>query len=355
MQSLCAGQPDGPRQDDRRRSEARPGRALPNRRLAAHRQRFPPADVREWYHLPVAMEKDLVRLSDKGFWFWNQFFKQKMPLFQVEVTGHADLPGGWQLSGTMDVVHVAPDKKSAIILDWKTGRLEADHAQQMAGYAYLVWFLLGTPLTFTCKTATVYLRTLHWQTHHFTSEFLQNWRLDLVKNHLERQTFALGDHCRLCECHDSCPARSEATRSVLRDFDLENRDLNDPATLDGLMSRAKIAARAVEDAESFVRRHLQEKGPIILSDEKGWQMATQERNSIDPVKGWDLLSQLFTGEQLLGAMRLSFSQLAEHYCHQTPGPKGPAKEQFKNLLRRAGALKVSQASTLRKINPTTDI
>lgn len=111
-----------------------------------------------------------------------------------------------KLTGHIDLCQVGPT--SALILDYKTGRVHEDHYHQIAGYAYLLWDYAGRPDVYHVAVAVVYLEDNTIQNYSFTSAQLREWAKQVAEK-VNDQRYIVNRKCGYCKIAGACPAYRE--------------------------------------------------------------------------------------------------------------------------------------------------
>ena len=275
------------------------------------------------------------------------------------------------IRGVADVLSPIGDE-SAIILDWKSGRVDSGHTNQMIGLAYSAWDVMGSPDKSTISVVIVYLRHRYHRVLRFDANTLRSWYHDLAHNILPCVAYSPGAHCAFCEVAASCDARKECVgsmidvlmhgqktdlkhkkafekaRSALSQLTAENKNDKGVGELVGqLMFRLRLASKTIEEARALLRDTVNRVGPIKLDDEIELSVRLVETRQLAPTKALPILRKHLSDTQICDGMKLSLPKLTAMYVKQHYGARrADAVKTLVDQLERAGAISTNIQSRL---------
>jgi hypothetical protein len=283
--------------------------------------------------------------------------------------------GDYQIAGTLDAVSVHGPAK-VVFLDWKTGFLDDGYHQQMAGYAYTAWCVMGRPDTVEITGVVVFLRHHYYRVVKWDAQQIKAWEYDLIHNVLDKiDQYRPGKQCRYCQQYATCAARRAVVASTLdtlmfadrgdatpeeQAFWLKAKDLltaldetnkTDPIVgqvIEDLLFRLRLAKQAIVDVEGLLRQAAERVGGIPMGDNLELGVRSLAIQQVEPKKALPVLRQYLSDEQICKAMRLSLPKLSAEYAasHKQRGAKAAARQALANALDKAGAISVQHQQRL---------
>lgn len=281
-------------------------------------------------------------------------WEELAPHFQhpkTEQQIHAAI-GNWPMKGTMDVASLN-NKKAAVFLDWKTGRMDAHNAQQMNCYAFMLWqnALKSAP---DCEITgvVVYLRHKYYRVLKWTNADLTAWKLDLMGNVLGggQATYHPGSHCRFCELKHSCKARSAALGESLE----SDGQYGDPDQISKSYARMIQHEAKAKEMRAAIKEAVQDLGGSIDTD-SGTVLEIQERQlkHLDPAIALPVLQNLLSEQEIAAASKLSYPKLLRAYTKRHENDRTAARNHLHERLSQAGALSERTSLVLNERAPKT--
>ena len=224
----------------------------------------------------------------------------------------ADL--GLGKGGTADLVLVVPFKL-VVIIDWKLGALEQDHAEtndQLAGYAVMAG------RTFRCNEVHVHLaapkvepdnRLTSAAFNAATLKDAEQWVRVVAANAQEPAAPVVAgyDQCHYCDALPVCPVAREFIMRAIDALEL----LGPPTTADGwgdLIGAGKLAARFAEQAVDMGRDYLTQGGRPT-----GWKLRPggNTKTLTDPGAAWEIAKAAGLVDAMARASTPSLTKLRE--------------------------------------------
>lgn len=196
-----------------------------------------------------------------------------------------------ELIGTPDVVGIREDGE-LVIIDWKSGYVDRDYADQLKGYLWLAnkEFLLVQGSEFIGgRIITVWLQTRDLYDVEpgenndgiITPKELMTWYEKLQKT-LASNTFAPGEHCLFCPGQWTCAARTAMVRQAVAIFGDQATD-NLPVSPERLAAAYpayQVAVAALKRYHDLTKEAVEATGAIILPDGRVLTTEPQERRTI---------------------------------------------------------------------------
>lgn len=237
----------------------------------------------------------------------------------LELTGTADV---LTLSWTgVDTWQIGGEGSMAVeVLDWKTGRRDADHREQLMGYAALA--LLNHPEAAYAFGRIVWLRTDETEVYSLTRADMAHWRERLIDKAQETE-YRPGPHCQYCPRQHGCPAHQEMQRGALAVVGAPRASLAEmsPPEKLSLYHKAKSVRALAELVLDEVRSHVQATGPIEDNGTK-LQLIEETRRSLKPGEAFPVLQKYLTEAQLAECVSVSLSKAEDAAAKGQPRGEG---------------------------------
>jgi hypothetical protein len=307
-----------------------------HRLLATHPDGDAPKEV-------VAELSDEARiLYYTGAKMWREHISAWMPDSRSEVE---IVRGGLGLSGHIDRLSLRLSEKTAVVLDWKSGRKDSDHKHQGFGYAVMV--MDKWPELETVTSHFGWLRTQELESYTMTRDRGLAWTKELGEVRAWDGVFHPGDHCTHCRRHATCPALHAMNKQSLalvtgQTVDLASMPSPEIATL---YRRLLPLASQIESLKEAIREEGKARGGI--DDGSGRVLHYKETKGpreVDALKAWDALTERLTDKELAPCLKVRIGEVEEAVAtkaRKTDGPrKGAAAIRALNeALEKAGAIK----------------
>lgn len=272
--------------------------------------------------------------------------KNHFPSALTEVHTRYDLPSlnvEWlRLSGHIDLFTLTGTW--ARILDWKTGRLDANYSHQMK--AYMAMILEEFPHLEGATATIVWVRTEDVENYTMTRAEAREWLAKFRTMIVDWDgVYHTGDHCGHCRRAHECDAGNELARTYVSAIaDVGLHDINaaiatmEPDAAIALYHRAKMVRDIAEKALDAlkIRAHAGE----IRGTETRLEMQKENRRAVDIVLAWPVLEGLgFTPEDYARVMKMSISKCEQVMADRAPRGEGKAaRARVAKLLQQAGAI-----------------
>jgi hypothetical protein len=243
------------------------------------------------------------------------------------------------LTGTSDVVSYVGDEVR--VLDWKSGWSDADHSEQLKGYAFLA--MAADPRVETARLTVLRVRAQKAETRVWDRPQLMAW-WRWLKRHVGRPGYTPGSHCGRCARVHECPAHGEMVTSLVA---AGVPGLSALAEFPDMLAAAVANLRAVrgtidrwlEQARALVESKGGEVGPLAL--------VPRDTREISVERGWEVLSDMVPAERLWPALKVSKAALEKAVKADAPrGQKGTAWTNVMAALDEAGAVETHTTYTL---------
>lgn len=243
------------------------------------------------------------------------------------------------ISGHADEALVNDKKRSALIIDYKFGKVPVDDApknQQLMTYAVMladqedldeVWAAIIQPAIDGNENTTIAL---------YTKEVLDTWKKHLLEitqivNEQNPPLNPSQEACHYCRARGICPAaRAELNKVVAQDpipLSIES--------LPELLEKCVVAERVVEKIRSAARELLAE-SPMAIP---GWRLKPVQRRVVkDPSVAFEQLSDMIEPKEFTQACSVRITELEKIYIQTAvAGGKKPgeAKREFAEKMATA--------------------
>lgn len=258
---------------------------------------------------------------------------------QINLTGHVDM---------LSTDHIA---RSAVLDDWKSGRVDHDFHHQGFGYATLS--MLNDPDIDEVTVNFVWLRTGEIETYVVTRDRMQDWLKELVAEVGHGAgTYHDGPHCGHCHRNHDCPA---VTAMIRRDVEMlagpvmPKVEAMDAPVFADYWRRLKMLEALVKEAREHARIEVSRRGGEVR-DGKGSVIHFVERGAareVDWPKARPVVEKLVTDEELASAIDLSIKKLEDIVAKKAGKGKGAqAKRDLTEALDAACAVTYPTQQTL---------
>lgn len=264
------------------------------------------------------------------------------------------------LTGHIDLCQVGP--QSALILDYKTGRLHDNHYHQLAGYAFLLWDYAGRPAEYIVNVSVVYLEDLSITNYSFSANDLRKWQAEVVE-HSGDTRYTVGKKCAFCKIQGSCPAYREYTQAAIRFFKSDDAQKGrvswveaDPEERGSLVDVMYVVSKGADRVKDSLKAALQGKkgeASLDLGGGTAYSKIVRKEKVLLTGKALPLLRQRFREDLVDGMTTIKLSDVLELVASFAP-PRGKskAKEEFLAKLIAAGAVVEVEKERFERRNST---
>jgi hypothetical protein len=285
---------------------------------------------------------DLRSHAFNGLWIWKQI-RESFP----DARGEVDLQGNFgdfELTGHVDLLSIVGSH--ANIADWKFGRLDRNHAEQVFGYAALVFKRYREVETVTASVC--WMRDREIEPYSITVKRCANW-LERLRAEVVRWdgVFHPGPGCFHCRRSHECPALTAMARrdvAVISEIaELPPIDLAtmQPAQVVQLHRRAKMVAKFCESMETAVRLRVEQAGGV-LPDGAGSELRFVDvaKRDVDALKAWPVLQARLGDEEIASCVKIRIGRIEDTIATKAGKGKGAAAK--RDLT---AALEAAEANT----------
>lgn len=267
------------------------------------------------------------------------------PIVNHTFRAFEDRERGVTLTGTCDLCSVAPDGTN-LILDWKSGWGEADHSDQLKGYA---WLSLQETDAAKVRCTVLRIRKADHETFEITRDEAAAWWDATCRRLHQRDLYHPGEHCRYCPRRNECPALDTYRRNlawlVPQISDQQAISVYGPAELRDILVSVRILAQFAEDAQSHIRTLVDAAGGRLVDEAgNGLELVGSQRREIDAEKGWPVLQDCL---RLADAVTVRLGQLEKAFKAQCD--RGEKEREWVEFLRRLEACGGIERRTVRSL------
>lgn len=302
--------------------------------------------------------EELTRLSTYGLHAWKAL-AQYFPSPQTEVELEDD-----DLSGHIDVLSLGEDW--ANLADWKSSYKQPDYYDQIMGYAKLVFS--NYPQVVQVKATLIWLRDWSQDTILITRDDVEAWVTTLQNRvFLWDGKYTAGAHCEYCPRFSTCPARQALVRSALAEIGAyDSRAVS--ADADGVIAvkvlteaalpsivqmyregKLSIVKGLLKQIDDLIHTHIAATGPIDLGNGRELALVPENRDTIEPLKAWPVLTQYLETEELAGCVKIGKTAMLDAIGDKAgKGQKAKAKAQVMAELESANAVTKTEIMKLRE-------
>lgn len=308
---------------------------------------------REVPHVPEGVDAaELEELYDRGRRLWSQldgYFPD--PFVELTLSVTTPLPGMMlSLSGHPDLYSIVGDEVR--VLDWKTGWSGTDYSEQMKGYGFLC--LAQHSHCSRAYVSTVEVRTGFQTGEYYTREQITHW-LDELAAHIAREDYRPGSHCGWCPKRYECQARMSQLQQTAQVAEMVRSDeyvkllpdLERGQVLTSAYARLTMLERWIAEAKECVKADVAAHGGSLPVDRfHSLTLVERPRETIDADAAWQTLWD-YLGEDVIKTLSVSKGDVEKLVkARAARGRKHDAWVDFMNLLREAGAVKVTMSQKL---------
>lgn len=296
-------------------------------------------------------EGEMSMLFHMGLKVWGALHPGGRHKSESERSLSALIGPNLELTGTADVLtrtwsHVDNEGTMAVeVVDWKTGRRDADHREQLMGYAALA--LLTYPDAAYALGRIVWLRTDETEVYSLTRADLVPWRERLIGK-AEETEYRPGPHCQYCPRHHSCPAHQEMQRGALAVVSAPRvslAEMSPPEKL-SLYHKAKSVAALAATVLEEIRGHVRSEGPIEDSGIK-LQIIEETRRALKPAEAWPVLQKYLDEGQLAECVTVSLSKAEDAAAKGQP--RGEGAKRTRAMLADLNTAQAIGHTTIQKL------
>lgn len=263
----------------------------------------------------------------------------------VTLTGHADVVVIYEVGG----------RPHALVVDWKTGRLQSDYMAQLNGYAALV--AKAYPHVDSVTAVAVYVRDGEFRKITRSRPAAVIWATETLAGIKDRSgKFQTGDHCQYCPASTNCPALKQmmvAAVSWATSANIESEsDLfsdENAHRIAAAYDATRLLKKAVDAFERGLKLHIEANGDVEFGDGR---IATNSVSMLDAItdtrKAWPVLMEYVGEKGMLECVNIQIGKAKKAAREATPeGTTKKANEKaMLDALHEAGALKQTPQTRL---------
>lgn len=324
-------------------------------------------------NLPIEQPEDVETrvLLAYGRRCWEEL-REAFPSPQTEVAFSAfvaigvDSDNGITLTGHIDLLSVMLDERRAAIADWKTGRCDSEHRDQLMGYALGVYRTY--PEIDRVDVTPIWLRDQTYEPFTVTRAEAEAWGSAMAAVLLEWDgTFHPGTHCVHCDRSHDCPAIVAESRrdvAIFAEMPPTPEEITAgvftlaPKDVAFLVRRARAVATIADNVVRAAKLRVRTQPDVDFSDGAGRRLVidTQERRELDTWKAWPVLQELLTDEELSTCMTFAIGAAEDVVAKKAqaikPRTGKAAKEAMGAALEAAGAVRKTEHTVLKDVRVT---
>lgn len=263
-----------------------------------------------------------------------------------QATSHAEVPmsmlvGDVMVTGQADVVINYGPGDVIRVIDWKSGRRDADHREQIMGYCALA--LEAYPQADGAMGTIAWLRTGEPEAYSMNRRDLVAWKERLAVQ-VKDESFKVGTHCQYCPRKHTCPGREDMQRGALAVITGTRAALlreMPPARQLEIYRQAKQITNIAYDVINEVKAIVTEGGPIEGTDST-LALVEESRRSIDAMKAWPIMQRYLSDAEIAEAITIQVTSLTG----AAGGQSSRTRRQMFEELELAGAITTTPTKKL---------
>lgn len=276
----------------------------------------------------------------------SRAWKSLRPQDGQGATTHAELSmsmvvGDVTVTGQADVVINYGPGDAVRVVDWKSGRRDADHREQVMGYCALA--LETYPEADGAMGTISWIRTGDPETYSMNRRDLVAWKERLLVQ-VRDESFKVGNHCQYCPRKHTCPGREDMQRGALAVVTGTRAALlreMPPARQLEIYRKAKQITNIAYDVINEVKAIVSETGSIE-ADGVVLGMVEENRRAVDAMKAWPIMQRYLTDAQIAEAITVQVTALTG----AAGGHSSRACKQMFEELEIAGAITTTPTKKL---------
>lgn len=298
--------------------------------------------------------EEVRMLCSKAAKIWPKI-RDTFPCALTEIAVSYELPSldvaGLKLTGHIDAISIVGNQVR--ILDWKTGRLDANYSHQMK--AYLAMVLLAFPSLEGGTATIVWVRQGDVENYTMTRQDALRWVGEFEKRVVEWDgVYRTGDHCVHCRRQHECQAGNALARSYVAavselDADaISSSVMTMPADdMIQLYHRARLVSQIAEKALKAIKARVDKQGEVVGSETKLY-LDVEPRRELDVQKTWAVLDEIgFTEEDFAAVVKMPVGKVEERVAELAgKGNGAAAKRDLAQKLELAGAITINEVLKL---------
>lgn len=298
--------------------------------------------------------EEVRMLCSKATKLWSKI-RDTFPAALTEIAVSYELPelevAGLKLTGHIDVISIVGNQVR--ILDWKTGRIDANYAHQMK--AYLAMVILAYP-ELEGGTATIaWVRSGDVENYTMTRQDALRWVHDFEGRVVNWDgVYRTGDHCVHCRRFHECQAGNALARSyvaAIGDVGIDSVGSQvltlDPNACIELYHKARYVSQIADKALKAIKGRAEKQGEIVGKESKLY-IETEGRRELDPQKAWGVLdAHGFTEADFAACIKMPISKVEKRVAELAgKGAGAAAKRDIAQKLELVGAIEIKEVTKL---------
>lgn len=303
-----------------------------------------PVDVAAIALLYGVDEGEMGYLYSQGLRAWAEIEPKGGKVFPEISFALVDEGSSVHVTGTADVV-VELEGGGLEVVDWKTGRRDADCREQVLGYCALALDSYRHAEWVTARV--VWLRTLEAEIYTLRRSELDLWKTRLALQ-VQDLAYRPGPHCTHCPRRYECEARIQMSTAALAVLGSERGKLLRALPPDeqvNLYRRAKdvidLAYRVIDQV-----KELAGEAPIVGHGVR-LEMVDEQRRSLNAAAAWPTLQEHLSENALADAVSVSITKVQDAVAAGAPKGQGASRKRaLMAALEAAGAV---GSTTIRKL------
>jgi len=300
--------------------------------------------------LPSLALRHDVELDDLQplFWVGKRLWDQLSPhlkVLGVEIALEQNMGDKILITGHIDIL-TEQGEKMVVVVDWKSGRYQADFAPQMKAYA----FLSMSGKYEKAKIITCWLRTSEVEVVELTQDDLSKF-IDEFYEALESNEYGPGDACTFCPKKYECPARQNMavdTGATLQRImglqETEGMVIVTPEQIAELYLPVKQLKGYLDDFHNMVKEAVKNEGYLELPDGRFLRTTEVKRSTINAKGASEAMPEL--AEEIIEMSEVGKGKLMKMVGDSVDKGKGKARDDAWDRLVESGAAIIKTHNSL---------
>jgi hypothetical protein len=248
------------------------------------------------------------------------------------------------LTGAADVIIEHDGGRVLEVIDWKTGRRDADHREQVLGYCLLG--LENFPKAEAATSRVVWLRDLSAEIYSMRRSEMDMYK-ERLRVQLGNEAYQPGEHCGYCPRKFQCEGRIEMSRAALAVIGGQRVDLATmtPDQQVALYRKARevvdLGFRVIDQVKALAREEPIKGMGVRL------EVVQDSRRALKAAEAWPVLQKHLSDEALAEAVKVSITAVQEAVARDAPRGEGAGRKRaILAELEEAGAVTTTTVERL---------
>lgn len=330
---------------DEHNSAADLGTAV-HRMLSLRVQGLPVPDVAELADETSVDPSELGMLYSAGCKIWGAV-EQWFPDPICDTSARVLIDEATSVSGSLDVASYIASSRTLRVLDWKSGRVEKDHRDQLLTYAALLLEYWPGQIEHV-QLFVGLLRKWSYETVTFTVAEIKQF-VGEIKRKMQNEygVFSPGTHCMECPHQHTCPGYDTHFKSIIgKAANLKPIEMTPEMVKSSGIEIANTLAmlsqmnKYAENLRAHLRSFIAEHGVIPTVNGMALKTTVQQRSEIDVTKAVEAMRSVGLNDvEMHDALKVSKDAMVKLVTARAKrGDKSATAKKFLADLEQAGGI-----------------